>query len=73
MSSYGVNAFDTSAYYGESEIVLGTALKALAREFPRSSYKLVCTTALSSSTYPAQPHFPEIVGATSLISRIMIA
>ncbi|KZT74499.1 Aldo/keto reductase [Daedalea quercina L-15889] len=38
---YGVNAFDTSAYYGESEIVLGTALKALDRDFPRSSYKLM--------------------------------
>ncbi|EPT03107.1 hypothetical protein FOMPIDRAFT_91744 [Fomitopsis schrenkii] len=38
---YGVNAFDTSAYYGESEIVLGTALKALAHDFPRSSYKLM--------------------------------
>jgi len=38
---YGINAFDTSAYYQESEIVLGTALKALEPNFPRSSYKLV--------------------------------
>ncbi|KAH9843713.1 NADP-dependent oxidoreductase domain-containing protein [Rhodofomes roseus] len=38
---YGVNAFDTSAYYGESEIVLGTALKALEVDFPRSAYKLM--------------------------------
>jgi D-arabinose 1-dehydrogenase len=40
--SYGIRSFDTSAYYGPSEIVLGTALKALRNEFPRSSYKLVC-------------------------------
>lgn len=39
--SYGVTAFDTSAYYQESEIVLGTALKALELDFPRSTYKLV--------------------------------
>ncbi|PCH41593.1 Aldo/keto reductase [Wolfiporia cocos MD-104 SS10] len=38
---YGVNAFDTSPYYQESEIVLGTVLKALAVDFPRSSYKLM--------------------------------
>ncbi|KAH9853872.1 Aldo/keto reductase [Lenzites betulinus] len=38
---YGINAFDTSAYYGPSEIVLGTALKVLELEFPRSSYKLI--------------------------------
>ncbi|KAI0643697.1 Aldo/keto reductase [Trametes meyenii] len=38
---YGINAFDTSAYYGPSEIVLGTALKVLEPEFPRSSYKLM--------------------------------
>jgi len=37
---YGIRAFDTSAYYGPSEIVLGTALKTLQKEFPRSSYKL---------------------------------
>ena len=39
--SYGITAFDTSAYYGPSEIVLGAALKSLETEFPRSSYKLV--------------------------------
>ncbi|GBE79202.1 Aldo/keto reductase [Sparassis latifolia] len=38
---YGIRAFDTAAYYGVSEIVLGTALKTLAPEFPRSSYKLM--------------------------------
>ncbi|KAI0347003.1 Aldo/keto reductase [Trametopsis cervina] len=38
---YGIKAFDTSAYYGPSEIVLGTALKTLEAEFPRESYKLL--------------------------------
>ncbi|KAI0829347.1 Aldo/keto reductase [Trametes gibbosa] len=38
---YGINAFDTSAYYGPSEIILGTALKVLELEYPRSSYKLI--------------------------------
>ena len=38
---YGIRAFDTSPYYGPSEIVLGMALKVLEPEFPRSSYKIV--------------------------------
>ncbi|KAI0786452.1 Aldo/keto reductase [Abortiporus biennis] len=38
---YGITAFDTSAFYGPSEIVLGTALKTLEPEFPRSSYTLM--------------------------------
>ncbi|EJD01295.1 Aldo/keto reductase [Fomitiporia mediterranea MF3/22] len=38
---YGINAFDTSAYYGPSEIVLGTVLKGLEPEFPRASYQLI--------------------------------
>ena len=38
---YGICAFDTPPYYGPSEIVLGTALKVLEPEFPRSSYKIV--------------------------------
>ncbi|KAI0363725.1 Aldo/keto reductase [Pilatotrama ljubarskyi] len=38
---YGINAFDTSPYYGPSEIVLGTALKVLELEYPRSSYRLM--------------------------------
>ncbi|KAF8709291.1 Aldo kereductase, partial [Rhizoctonia solani] len=37
---YGIRAFDTSAYYGTSEIVLGSILKAVADEFPRESYKI---------------------------------
>ncbi|KAF8974704.1 NADP-dependent oxidoreductase domain-containing protein [Flammula alnicola] len=38
---YGIRAFDTSVYYGPSEIVLGDVLHALRDEFPRSSYKLM--------------------------------
>ncbi|PPQ68782.1 hypothetical protein CVT24_007723, partial [Panaeolus cyanescens] len=38
---YGVRAFDTSAYYGPSEIILGNALHTLKDEFPRSSYQLM--------------------------------
>ncbi|KAJ6538994.1 NADP-dependent oxidoreductase domain-containing protein [Mycena capillaripes] len=38
---YGINAFDTSAYYGPSELLLGNALNALKDEFPRSSYRLM--------------------------------
>ncbi|KAF8897165.1 NADP-dependent oxidoreductase domain-containing protein [Infundibulicybe gibba] len=38
---YGINAFDTSVYYGPSEIVLGHALKSLETEFPRSTYQLM--------------------------------
>ncbi|KAF7978339.1 hypothetical protein HWV62_973 [Athelia sp. TMB] len=37
---YGIRSFDTSAYYGPSEIILGAALKAIEKEFPRSSYKV---------------------------------
>ena len=40
-SRYGIRAFDTAPYYDDSEIVLGTALKALEHEFPRSSYQLI--------------------------------
>lgn len=40
---YGIRAFDTSVYYGDSEIVLGNVLKALESKFPRSSYQLVKT------------------------------
>lgn len=38
---YGMCAFDTSAYYGPSEIVLGNILESLREEFPRSSYQLM--------------------------------
>jgi len=38
---HGIRAFDTSAYYGPSEIVLGNILERLREEFPRSSYQLM--------------------------------
>lgn len=38
---YGIRAFDTAPYYDDSEIVLGTALKALEHEFPRGTYQLI--------------------------------
>jgi len=41
MRRYGIKAFDTSIYYGPSEIVLGNALQLIRDEFPRSSYLLV--------------------------------
>ena len=37
----GIRAFDTAPFYDNSEIVLGTALKALENEFPRGTYKLL--------------------------------
>ncbi|KAG6919316.1 hypothetical protein DXG01_007449 [Tephrocybe rancida] len=38
---YGITAFDTSVYYGPSEVVLGNALQELKPEFPRSSYRIM--------------------------------
>ncbi|KAF5357625.1 hypothetical protein D9758_007444 [Tetrapyrgos nigripes] len=38
---YGIRTFDTSIYYGPSEVVVGNALKMIEAEFPRSSYKLM--------------------------------
>ncbi|KAN0131040.1 Aldo/keto reductase [Lactarius tabidus] len=38
---YGIRAFDTAPFYDDSEIVLGTALKALEHEFPRGTYQLI--------------------------------
>ncbi|KAG8956653.1 hypothetical protein FRC04_000131 [Tulasnella sp. 424] len=38
---YGINSFDTSPYYGASEIILGQILQALKNDYPRSSYTLI--------------------------------
>ncbi|KAG8904809.1 hypothetical protein FRB99_001115 [Tulasnella sp. 403] len=38
---YGIRAFDTSPYYGASEIILGQILQALRSDYPRSSYVLM--------------------------------
>jgi L-galactose dehydrogenase len=36
----GVRLFDTAPYYGDSEIILGEALRRVASVYPRSSYQL---------------------------------
>jgi D-arabinose 1-dehydrogenase len=41
LSRYGISVIDTSPYYGMSEIILGSVLRALALEFPRQSYRLM--------------------------------
>jgi len=41
MNRYGIRAIDTSPYYGMSEVILGSVLRALASEFPRQSYHLM--------------------------------
>ncbi|KZT41109.1 Aldo/keto reductase [Sistotremastrum suecicum HHB10207 ss-3] len=38
---YGIKAFDTSPYYGDSEKILGDILEQLRTQFPRKSYKLL--------------------------------
>ncbi|AMD20870.1 HDR128Wp [Eremothecium sinecaudum] len=38
----GINAIDTSPYYGDSEVIFGRVLEELKEEFPRQSYYL-CT------------------------------
>lgn len=38
---HGILAFDTSAYYGNSEIILGSALQTLKCKFPRPLYQLM--------------------------------
>ncbi|CAI4048054.1 hypothetical protein SKDZ_13G1730 [Saccharomyces kudriavzevii ZP591] len=39
---HGINAIDTSPYYGPSEILYGKALRNLKNEFPRNTY-FICT------------------------------
>ena len=40
--SHGINAIDTSPYYGPSEVLYGRALSNLRNEFPRDTY-FICT------------------------------
>lgn len=42
--SKGLNALDTSPYYGQSEILVGEALAQIEKEWPRESY-FICTKA----------------------------
>ncbi|KIL00443.1 hypothetical protein PAXRUDRAFT_129821 [Paxillus rubicundulus Ve08.2h10] len=61
---YGINAFDTSPYYGPSEIVLGNALNALENEFPRSSYQIFTKCGRFGNTRDAFDYTPEGVRAS---------
>ncbi|KAI0092548.1 Aldo/keto reductase [Irpex rosettiformis] len=58
---YGIRAFDTSAYYGPSEIVLGAALRALAPEFPRESYQLLTKCGRYGATKEDFDYSPETI------------
>jgi len=66
--SYGIRSFDTSAYYGPSEVVLGTALKALQQEFPRSSYKLTTKCGRYGSTSADFDYSPATIRASVMRS-----
>ncbi|KIJ70409.1 hypothetical protein HYDPIDRAFT_172237 [Hydnomerulius pinastri MD-312] len=61
---YGINAFDTSPYYGPSEIILGNALKALENEFPRSSYQIFTKVGRYGNTRDGFNYTPEGVRAS---------
>ncbi|KAG9317146.1 Aldo/keto reductase family-domain-containing protein [Chiua virens] len=61
---YGITGFDTSPYYGPSEIVLGNALKALENEFPRSSYQLFTKCGRFGNTRDAFDYTPQGVRAS---------
>ncbi|KAF9224341.1 Aldo/keto reductase [Gyrodon lividus] len=61
---YGIHAFDTSPYYGPSEIILGNALKALENEFPRSSYQIFTKCGRFGNTRDAFDYTPEGVRAS---------
>ncbi|TBU32214.1 Aldo/keto reductase [Dichomitus squalens] len=58
---YGIRAFDTSPYYGPSEIVLGTALKVLEPILPRSSYKLMTKCGRYGLTQSEFDYSPETI------------
>ncbi|KAH0839603.1 Aldo/keto reductase family-domain-containing protein [Lanmaoa asiatica] len=61
---YGIRAFDTSPYYGPSEIVLGNALKVLENEFPRSSYQIFTKCGRFGNTRDAFDYTPQGVRAS---------
>ncbi|KAG1739825.1 Aldo/keto reductase family-domain-containing protein [Suillus paluster] len=63
---YGINAFDTSPYYGDSEIILGNALKALEQEFPRDSYTLITKVGRYATEFDYTPEGIESSIARSL-------
>ncbi|KAL2889824.1 D-arabinose 1-dehydrogenase [Ceratocystis lukuohia] len=56
--SLGINAFDTSPYYGPSETLLGTALtdSSVRNTYPRSSYFLITKVGrIASSSFDYSP------------------
>jgi len=61
---YGIRSFDTSAYYGPSEIVLGTALKTLQEEFPRFTYKLTTKCGRYGATAADFDYSPATIRAS---------
>ncbi|KAG2362040.1 Aldo/keto reductase [Suillus spraguei] len=63
---YGLNAFDTAPYYGDSEIILGNALRALRPEFPRDSYTLITKVGRYPTEFDYTPEAIESSIARSL-------
>ncbi|KIJ56909.1 hypothetical protein M422DRAFT_23041 [Sphaerobolus stellatus SS14] len=65
---YGMNAFDTSPYYGSSEVILGAILRSLSATYPRTSYKLTTKVGrypINGSTFD---YSPETIRASVLRS-----
>ncbi|KAI0296068.1 Aldo/keto reductase family-domain-containing protein, partial [Multifurca ochricompacta] len=58
---YGIRAFDTAPYYDNSEIILGTVLKALEPEFPRDSYQLITKVGRYGPTKSDFDYSPEVI------------
>lgn len=65
---YGITTFDTSAFYGPSEIILGTILKTLEPEFPRESYKLMTKCGRYGNDKADFDYSPETIRGTVLRS-----
>lgn len=63
---YGINVFDTSPFYGDSEIILGNALRALGHEFPRHSYTLISKVGRYPTEFDYTPEAIENSIARSL-------
>jgi len=63
---YGMNVFDTAPFYGDAEIILGNALRALRREFPRDSYTLVTKVGRYPTEFDYAPEAIESSIARSL-------
>ncbi|CAG8673154.1 23498_t:CDS:2 [Dentiscutata erythropus] len=55
----GINAFDTSPYYGDSEKMLGSALSSLHDKYPRSHYYLLTKVGRYGSTKKGFDYSPK--------------